>query len=64
MDWIEQSRILNDDEQKSISYPQVKQLIDEYHKVCISESLNRKAVNFDWKPLYMGHITKRIFEEG
>ena len=48
-EWIEKNKILENDEQKSKDYPKVKALIDEYHKVCINESL--KNVHFDWLPL-------------
>ena len=49
LEWIEKNKVLESDEQKAEDYPKVKTLIDEYHKVCIRESL--KGVNFDWIPL-------------
>lgn len=48
-EWIEKNGVVENDEHKAENYPQVKKLIDEYHKVCISESL--KAVHLDWLPL-------------
>ena len=48
-EWIEKNKILENDEQKSEDYPKVKALIDDYHKVCIRESL--KGVHLDWVPL-------------
>lgn len=48
-EWIEKNKILESDEQKAEDYPKVKALIDDYHKVCIRESL--KGVHFDWNPL-------------
>ena len=48
-EWIDKNKILECDEQKSEDYPKVKALIDDYHKVCIRESL--KDVHFDWNPL-------------
>lgn len=48
-EWIEKNKILESDEQKSLDYPKVKALIDDYHKVCIRESL--KGVHLDWVPL-------------
>ena len=48
-DWIKKNKILESDEQKSEDYPKVKLLIDEYHKVCINESL--KGLCLDWNPL-------------
>ena len=47
--WIEKNQILESDGKKSEDYPKVKALIDEYHKVCIRESL--KGVHLDWHPL-------------
>lgn len=47
--WIEENQILKNDEQKAEDYPKVKTLIDDYHKVCIYESL--KDVHLDWNPL-------------
>lgn len=44
-EWIEKNKILESDEQKSENYPKVKALIDDYHKVCIRESL--KGVHLD-----------------
>lgn len=49
LEWIEKNKVLEKDAQKSEDYPKVKALIDEYHKVCIHESL--KDVHFDWNPL-------------
>ena len=48
-EWIEKNRVLEGDEQKAADYPMVKKLIDEYHKVCINDSL--KNAHFDWNPL-------------
>lgn len=48
-EWIEKNKILENDEQRSEDYPKVKALIDDYHKVCIRESL--KDVHFDWNSL-------------
>ena len=48
-EWIEKNKILESDEQRSEDYPKVKALIDDYHKVCIRESL--KGVHLDWNPL-------------
>ena len=48
-EWIEKNKVLETDEQKSEDYPKVKALIDDYHKVCIHESL--KNAHFDWNPL-------------
>jgi CRISPR-associated protein Cpf1 len=48
-EWIEKNRVLENDENKAADYPVVKKLIDEYHKVCIRESM--KNVHFDWSPL-------------
>ena len=45
-EWIEKNRVLENDENKAADYPVVKKLIDEYHKVCIRESM--KDVHFDW----------------
>ena len=48
-EWIEKNGILESDEQKAGDYPKVKALIDDYHKVCIRESL--KDILLDWLPL-------------
>lgn len=48
-EWIEKNKVLESDEQKAEDYPKVKTLIDEYHKVCIRESL--KDIHLDWLPL-------------
>ena len=48
-EWIEKNRVLENDESKAADYPVVKKLIDEYHKVCIRESM--KNVHLDWNPL-------------
>lgn len=48
-EWIEKMQEIEHDEQKAQDYPKVKSLIDEYHKVCIRESL--KNIRFDWQPL-------------
>ena len=48
-EWIEKNKVLENDEQKAEDYPKVKALIDDYHKVCIRESL--KGIHFDWQPL-------------
>ncbi len=37
------------DERRAGDYPKVKSLIDDYHKICIHDSL--KNVRLDWKPL-------------
>ena len=49
LEWIEKNKVLESDEQKAEDYPKVKALIDDYHKVCIRESL--KGVHLDWQPL-------------
>lgn len=49
-EWIKRNGVIEDDEKKASDYPVVKKLIDEYHKVCIKESL--KDVQFNWHPLY------------
>ena len=33
LEWIENAKVLERDEQKAEDYPKVKTLIDEYHKV-------------------------------
>ena len=48
-EWIEKNKVLDNDESKAADYPVVKKLIDEYHKVCIRESM--KNVHLDWGPL-------------
>ena len=48
-EWIEKNKILENDEHRSEDYPKVKALIDDYHKVCINESL--KNVHLDWSLL-------------
>ena len=48
-EWIEKYKMLENDESKAADYPVVKKLIDEYHKVCIRESM--KNVRLDWGPL-------------
>ena len=48
-EWIEKNRVLENDESKAADYPVVKKLIDEYHKVCIHESM--KNVHLDWAPI-------------
>ena len=48
-EWIEKNRVLENDEQKAMDYPKLKTLIDDYHKVCIRESL--KDIHLDWQPL-------------
>lgn len=48
-EWIEKYKVLENDESKAADYPVVKKLIDEYHKVCIRESM--KKVRLDWGPL-------------
>ena len=48
-EWIEKNNVLESDERKAEDYPKVKTLIDEYHKVCIRESL--KGIHLDWLPL-------------
>ena len=48
-EWIEKYKVLENDESKAADYPVVKKLIDEYHKVCIRESM--KNVRLDWGPL-------------
>ncbi|MGX8712482.1 MAG: type V CRISPR-associated protein Cas12a/Cpf1 [bacterium] len=49
LEWIERNGILEMDERRSNDYPKVKEMIDNYHKVCIHDSL--KDVHFDWLPL-------------
>ena len=48
-EWIVKNHVLESDEQKAEDYPKVKALIDDYHKVCIRESL--KDIHLDWLPL-------------
>ena len=48
-EWIEKNGVLESDEQRAEDYPKVKTLIDDYHKVCIRESL--KDIHLDWEPL-------------
>ena len=48
-EWIEKNKVLENDERKAKDYPTVKELIDDYHKVCIRESL--RDVRLDWLPL-------------
>lgn len=48
-EWIEKNKVLENDENKAADYPVVKKLIDEYHKVCIRESM--KNVRLDWSSL-------------
>lgn len=48
-EWIEKNKVLEGDEQRAEDYPKVKALIDDYHKVCIRESL--KDIHLDWQPL-------------
>lgn len=48
-EWLEKNKVLESDEQKAEDYPKVKALIDDYHKVCIRESL--KGIHLDWYPL-------------
>ena len=49
LEWIEKAQEVEKDEQKAQDYPKVKALIDEYHKVCIRESL--RNAQLDWRPL-------------
>lgn len=49
LEWIERNGILEKDERRANDYPKVKNLIDDFHKVCIHDSL--KNVRFDWQPL-------------
>lgn len=49
LEWIEKNKVLENDEKKAVDYPKVKALIDDYHKVCIRESL--KGIHLDWHPL-------------
>ena len=48
-EWIEKNHVLEHDGKRAEDYPRVKELIDAYHKICISESL--KGVALDWCPL-------------
>ena len=48
-EWIDKNKVLENDENKAADYPVVKKLIDDYHKVCIRESL--KSVHYDWTQL-------------
>ena len=48
-EWIEKAQEVESDEKKAQDYPKVKAIIDEYHKVCLRESL--KNARFDWLPL-------------
>jgi CRISPR-associated protein Cpf1 len=49
-EWIERNHVLEHDWKRAEDYPKVKEMIDAYHKLCISKSL--KNVDFDWVPLY------------
>lgn len=48
-EWIEKNHVLEHDWKRAEDYPKVKEMIDAYHKLCISKSL--KNMNFDWLPL-------------
>lgn len=48
--WIERNHVLEHDWKRAEDYPKVKEMIDAYHKLCISKSL--KNVDFDWVPLH------------
>ena len=48
-EWIEKNHVLENDGKRAEDYPRVKELIDAYHKICISESLKVSTIN--WAPL-------------
>ena len=48
-EWIEKNHVLENDGKRAEDYPRVKELIDAYHKICISESL--KVSDINWTPL-------------
>lgn len=48
-EWMEKNHVLENDLKRTEYYPRVKELIDAYHKKCISESL--KGAVLDWSPL-------------
>ena len=48
-EWIEKNHVLENDGKRAEDYPRVKELIDVYHKICISESL--KVSDINWTPL-------------
>ena len=48
-EWIEKNHVLEHDWKRAEDYPRVKEMIDAYHKLCISKSL--KNTDFDWMPL-------------
>lgn len=62
-EWIEKNKILENDEKKSEDYPKVKSLIDDYHKICIRESL--KNVHLGWNPLMqaIGEYQKSKYDD-
>ena len=48
-EWMEKNHVLENDGKRAEDYPRVKELIDAYHKICISESL--KVSDINWAPL-------------
>lgn len=56
-EWIDKNHVLENDEQRNKDYPKVKEMIDDYHKLCINESL--KDAHFDWNPLRDAIIQNR-----
>ena len=54
-EWIERNHVLEHDWKRAEDYPKVKEMIDAYHKLCISKSL--KNVNFDIKKTAGNYLT-------
>ena len=48
-EWMEKNHVLEHDGKRAEDYPRVKELIDAYHKICISNSL--KVSDINWTPL-------------
>jgi len=48
-EWMEKNHVLEHDGKRAEDYPKVKELIDAYHKICISNSL--KVSDINWTPL-------------
>lgn len=47
---LEKMNMLENDMKRAVSYQQVKNIIDDFHRSFIQDVL--KEVNFDWQPLY------------
>ena len=45
-EWMEKNHVLENDGKRAEDYPRVKELIDAYHKICISESLKVSDINW------------------